>query len=123
MSLLDQVVTGKIKKPKRLLVYGAQGVGKTSLASLFPKALFIATEEGTNELDVARIHLSDYKEVILAVREAGESDYETVVIDNDDTFIASNDENEECVHFTDSVGNMRGVGVILQLLGVKFEEC
>lgn len=67
-------------------MYGAQGVGKTSLASLFPKALFIATEEGTNELDVARIHLSDYKEVILAVREAGESDYETVVIDSADWF-------------------------------------
>lgn len=86
MSLLDRVVTGKIKKPKKILVYGSQGVGKTYLASRFPNTLFISTEEGTNELDVARVHLSDYKEVILACREVAESEYGTVVIDSADWF-------------------------------------
>ena len=86
MSILDRAVSGKIKKPKKILVYGSQGVGKTYAASLFPNPIFIATEEGTNDLDVTRVQLDDYKEVILAVREAAESNFETVVIDSADWF-------------------------------------
>lgn len=37
-------------------------------------------------MDVARVHLSDYKEVILACREVAESEYGTVVIDSADWF-------------------------------------
>ena len=86
MSILARAVSGKIHKPKKILIYGSQGTGKSTLASLFPNPIFIATEEGTNELDVTRVQLYDYKEVILAVREAGESDYETVVVDSADWF-------------------------------------
>lgn len=86
MSILSRATSGKIKKPKKILMYGSQGVGKSYAAALFPNAIFVATEEGTNDLNVTRVQLDDYKEVILAVREAGESDFETVVIDSADWF-------------------------------------
>lgn len=46
---------GKIPAPVRAVIYGAEGVGKSTLASNFPEPLFIDIEDGTKELDVARI--------------------------------------------------------------------
>ena len=46
---------GKIPAPVRAVIYGAEGVGKSTLASHFPEPLFIDIEDGTKELDVARI--------------------------------------------------------------------
>lgn len=44
------------RKPgaKKIVVYGPEGIGKTTFASQFPGALFIDTEDSSKELDVAR---------------------------------------------------------------------
>lgn len=49
-----KVVRGKLQKPKKILVYGPEGIGKTTFASQFPDSLFIDTEGSTGEYDVAR---------------------------------------------------------------------
>ncbi|MDR3136757.1 MAG: ATP-binding protein [Coriobacteriales bacterium] len=49
------ITKGKISKAQKILVYGPEGVGKTTFASQFPEALFIDTEGGTTHLDVARL--------------------------------------------------------------------
>ena len=50
-----QITRGKIGGPKKVLVYGPEGIGKTTFASHFPDPLFIDTEGSTKELDVARL--------------------------------------------------------------------
>lgn len=49
------VTSGKIKSAKKVVVYGVEGVGKTTLVSKFPDPLFIDTEGSTKELDVKRL--------------------------------------------------------------------
>lgn len=48
------VIKGKLSKPQKVVVYGPEGVGKSTFASKFPEALFIDTEDSTVNMDVAR---------------------------------------------------------------------
>lgn len=50
-----QITRGKINKPIKVLIYGPEGIGKTTLASQFPGAVFIDTEGSTARIDVARL--------------------------------------------------------------------
>lgn len=50
-----QVTRGKQLRAQKVVIYGQHGVGKTTLASHFPEAVFIDTEGGTSEYDVARL--------------------------------------------------------------------
>ena len=49
-----KIEKGKKKTPIRLVAYGPEGIGKSTLASQFPDPLFIDVEGGTYQLDVAR---------------------------------------------------------------------
>lgn len=46
---------GKADKAQKVILYGPEGVGKTTLAARFPDPLFIDTEGGTAHYDVARV--------------------------------------------------------------------
>ncbi len=48
------IQTGKIETAKKVVIYGPEGIGKSTLASKFPRAVFIDCEGSTKELDVAR---------------------------------------------------------------------
>lgn len=50
-----EITKGKISKAERVVVYGPEGIGKSTFASQFPDPLFIDTEGSTNELDVKRL--------------------------------------------------------------------
>ncbi len=50
-----EIITGKQKKKVRAVIYGPEGIGKSTMASQFPKPLFIDIEGGTHALDVARV--------------------------------------------------------------------
>lgn len=50
-----QITSGVQPKPQKVVIYGVEGVGKTSLASQFPSPLFIDTEGGTSHMDVNRL--------------------------------------------------------------------
>ena len=49
-----RITRGKIPKAKKVVVYGTEGIGKSTFASQFPDPVFIDTEGSTRELDVAR---------------------------------------------------------------------
>lgn len=49
-----EIIRGKIPGAKKVVVYGPEGIGKSTFASRFPEPLFIDTEGSTKELDVAR---------------------------------------------------------------------
>lgn len=48
------ITSGKITKAKKVVVYGPEGVGKTTFASRFPNPLFSDTENSTINYDVQR---------------------------------------------------------------------
>jgi hypothetical protein len=45
---------GTLPTAKKVVVYGPEGIGKTTFASQFPDPVFIDTEGSTNDYDVAR---------------------------------------------------------------------
>lgn len=50
-----EIIRGKIQKAKKVVVYGPEGIGKSTFASRFPDVVFIDTEGSTNAMDVARL--------------------------------------------------------------------
>lgn len=50
-----EITSGAKVKPQKVVIYGAEGIGKTTLAAQFPRPLFIDTEGGTGHLDVRRL--------------------------------------------------------------------
>lgn len=89
MALEPQRISRSLKG-KFILLYGDPGIGKTTLASQFPKSLILGFEQGTNALDnvfVQQIKTwSDWKSVVnqLSKNEALKEKFETICIDTAD---------------------------------------
>jgi len=49
------ITKGRINLPDRTVLYGQEGVGKSMLAAEFPEPVFVDLEDGTENLDVARV--------------------------------------------------------------------
>lgn len=50
-----EITRGKIPCAKKVVIYGPEGIGKSTFASQFPDPVFIDTEGSTNSMDVARL--------------------------------------------------------------------
>jgi len=50
-----KITKGKINAAVKTLIYGAEGIGKSTLASKWPDPVFIDTEGSTKQMDVARL--------------------------------------------------------------------
>lgn len=83
-----QLLTGKIKQAQRLVIYGPEGIGKTTLASQFPKPVFIDTEGGTAHMaEVTRFPKpKTWQDVVDAISRLNREDheFETVIVDTID---------------------------------------
>lgn len=81
-----KISRGKLPTAISAVIYGTEGIGKTTLASRFPAPLFLDTEGGTDRMDVDRARIRTWLELEGAfhelVREHG--NYETVVVDSAD---------------------------------------
>ena len=49
------VTSGVIPSPVKVVLYGPEGIGKSTFASKFPAPVFIDTERGTKRLNIARL--------------------------------------------------------------------
>lgn len=83
MSILHRIHAGKRTVPDRVLLYGVEGVGKSTFAADAPGVLFLAAEEGVAHLDVESIQPTDYQDVLSILGElaTGEHSYKTLAID------------------------------------------
>lgn len=85
MSLMQQIHRGRQPMPPRLLLYGIEGIGKSTLASDSPDPIFVQTEDGLSEIDCDKFPLSTtFEDVQAALSElhTEQHDYQTVVIDS-----------------------------------------
>lgn len=82
-----QVISGKVEKAKKVVLYGPEGIGKSSLAAKFPRPIFIDTEGSTTEMEVDRLPKpSSYemiKQQVQWVKQQGNR-FGTLVIDTID---------------------------------------
>ena len=82
-----EISRGKIEKALRVVVYGIEGIGKSTFASQFPEAVFIDTEGSTNQMDVARYPTPTSWEMLISEVEqtiSNPSGIGTLVIDTVD---------------------------------------
>jgi len=85
MTALNQIQRGRTVQPRRTLIYGLHGIGKSTFGAMAENPIFIPTEEGINDLDVDRFPLATkYGDVLeaLSALYTEEHDYQTVVIDS-----------------------------------------
>jgi hypothetical protein len=84
---IANVTRGKVVGPARIIVYGVDGVGKSTFAAAAPNPIFLGAEDGTRHLDVARYPVPQtWAEVLEAVRNltADAGGFKTFVIDTID---------------------------------------
>ncbi|HBG25949.1 MAG: hypothetical protein A2Y10_19305 [Planctomycetes bacterium GWF2_41_51] len=87
MNILEQVHTGKRSMPPRLMVYGVEGVGKSTFGANAPNPIFIPTEDGLSEIDCASFPVAKkYADVeaYLSALAIEKHDYQTVIVDSCD---------------------------------------
>lgn len=51
-----QITKGKRARAQKVVIYGPEGIGKSTFASQFPGAVFIDTEGSTDNMDVSRLN-------------------------------------------------------------------
>jgi hypothetical protein len=133
---------GKRAAPRRVLLYGVAGVGKSTWAAKAPGALFLNIEDGLADIDCDSTQpLRSFSEVIDAINWliTEEHDYKTVVIDSldwvekmihRDIAIAAGKETIADIdfakgyeraepkwrNFLDFLGNLRAKGIAVILL-------
>jgi AAA domain len=80
---LASVRRGVLDTPVRVLIYGAEKVGKSTFAAGAPKPIFLGAENGTERLDVERLEPRTWGEAVEWVGELAveKHDYKTLVVD------------------------------------------
>lgn len=139
---LKNAVKGKLDRPSRVVLYGPEGIGKSTFGSKAPDPIFLGTEEGTAQLDVNRFpQPDDWNDVLSAVANLREEKHKvkTLVIDTLDWleplcwdqvckkagkpdiesfgygkgYVAALDEWRSLLHRLDRLRNERGVGIVM----------
>jgi len=85
MKMLEKVMSGKTPAPRRVMLYGTHGIGKSTFASCAPKPVFLQTEDGLGEIDCDKLPLSTtFGEAMKALSElyTEPHPYQTIVVDS-----------------------------------------
>ena len=81
---------GKQTRAQRIVIYGVEGIGKSTLAATAPAPLFLDTENGTGQLNVDRVEVQTLGDIGSAIAELnqqlsnGSCEYKTLVLDTAD---------------------------------------
>lgn len=78
------ITRGAVKEPERIILHGAPGIGKSTLAAQAPKPLFLDLEHGTLQLDAARVdNITNWAQLNATLHQLANEDagFETLVID------------------------------------------
>lgn len=79
-----KILTGKQSRPRRILLYGQHGVGKSTWASEAPSPIFLNIEDGLADIDCAKTEkLNSFADVCAAISwiVSQGSEFRTIVVD------------------------------------------
>lgn len=62
-----KIKSGKISRAQKVVIYGPEGIGKSTFASKFPDPLFIDTEDSTAQLDIRRLETDGTWDGLIAI--------------------------------------------------------
>lgn len=82
-----KTIVGKLARAVKAVIYGPEGIGKSTLASQAPEPLFIDLEDGTAQLDIARVSTpKNWIELLSIIKEIASTPgiCKTLVIDTAD---------------------------------------
>lgn len=82
---LSEIQRGRVDAPRRVLVYGTHGIGKSTFGAMADKPVFVQTEDGLGGIDCERFPLARrYADVLTAIGDlyAEAHEYRTLVIDS-----------------------------------------
>lgn len=81
---IASVIRGVTPRPRRIVLYGTHGIGKSTWASKAPSPIFIPTEDGLGDVGADRFpvcrSLADFNTAVSQLL-TEEHDYKTVVVD------------------------------------------
>lgn len=70
-----RISNGIVRRAQKVVLYGPEGIGKSTLASAFPDPLFIDTEGGTSHLNVKRVSIDgSFSDLIETIQTVAEQD-------------------------------------------------
>jgi hypothetical protein len=80
---LKRIVKGKVTRPPRVVLYGFEGVGKTTMAAGAPNVFFLDANKGSSKLDVERVEIDSWDETFdwLEAIEHGQVKCDNVALD------------------------------------------
>lgn len=81
---LGALVKGKLQQPTRVVLFGVEGIGKSTFGADAPSPIFLGAEDGTSQLDVTRFPAPEsWPEVLEAVRTLATDahEFKTLVVD------------------------------------------
>lgn len=84
-SILSSITRGRTLDAPRIILYGMEGIGKSTFAANFPAPIFIQTEDGLGMIDCAKFPLAkSFDEVFqeLVALETETNEFKTIVIDS-----------------------------------------
>lgn len=83
--MLETITRGRTYEPPRLVLYGMEGIGKSTFGAAFPNSVFVQTEDGLGQIDCAKFPLCrKYEETSrqLAALKDEKHNFKTVVVDS-----------------------------------------
>lgn len=113
-KLLEQVRSGKVVAPRRTMLHGTEGIGKSTFGSMAPKPIFIQTEDGLGQIECDKFPLAGaYGDVVAALSELWSEThpYRTVVVDTLDwleQLIWAEVCKKRCVESIEDIGYAKG---------------
>jgi len=125
---------GRIPKGLKCVLYGTEGIGKTTFASQFPGAIFIDTEGSTSHMDVARVpDPQSFEEIVEDVKyfQNHTEELQTLIIDTADwaekeavlEIIASGKDKNPPYTSIESVPYGKGYTILAEKMGRLLNEC
>lgn len=79
-----KIITGKQVRPRRILLYGQHGVGKSTWAAEAPSPIFLNIEDGLGDINCAKTErLNSYGDVVAAISwlTSNGEEFRTIVVD------------------------------------------
>jgi|GEM_PF-198232 len=84
-TLMNQISKGRKVRPRRIMLYGTHGIGKSTFGAMAEQPIFVPTEDGLADIDCESFPLARSLGEVMAALESlysGDHDYRTVVIDS-----------------------------------------